>query len=111
MSETYDLINALNSETARLTQAVRLMAKYGKEMAQAEHDYKVALMQEALRLRDSGMPVTLIDKVVYGKVAKKRMDRDIAESMYKTAQENINSIKLQIRVLDAQISREWTTTT
>lgn len=111
MTETFDLINALNSETARLSQAVKLMAQYGKNRAKAEREYKVRLMQESLKLRDEGMPVTLIDKVVYGKVAKERMDRDIAEAMYKTAQENINSIKLQIRVLDAQIAREWTTTT
>ena len=51
--------------------------------------------------------MTLIDKVVYGDCADKRLKRDIAETMYKTAQENINSIKLQIRILDNQIAREW----
>lgn len=103
----YDLINELNGKTFKLSKSVELMQKYGRELAQAEATYKTKLMQEALKLRSAGMPVTLIDKVVYGKVAKERFDRDVAEVMYKTAQENINSVKLQIRILDSQIAREW----
>lgn len=100
-------INEMNELTARLDNGIKLMAKYGKEFAKTENDYKVALAEEALKLRDEGMPVTLIDKVVYGKVASKRFARDTAEVMWKTAQENVNSIKLQMRILDAQIGREW----
>lgn len=101
------MINELNDLSNRLTDAVRQMARHGKEYAKAEMDYKIALAQEALKLRADGMPVTLIDKVVHGQCAKERFDRDVAEVMYKTAQESINSIKLQIRILDAQIEREW----
>lgn len=46
-------------------------------------------------------------KELYGKAANERFKRDVAEVMYKTAQENVNSIKLQIRILNDQISREW----
>lgn len=100
-------INDLNDLTARLNNAIKLLAKYGKEYATAERDYKVALSQQALRLRAEEMPVTLIDKVVHGKVAKERFNRDVSEVMYKTALEDINAIKLQIRVLEGQIAREW----
>lgn len=104
-----DLINELTMLSGKLDEAVRLMAKYGREYAQAEHDYKVALAQTALKLRAGDMPVTLIDKVVYGEkeVADKRLKRDIAEAMYNSAKENINKLKLQIRIVDAQASREW----
>lgn len=101
------MINEMNDLNVRLNNAIRLMARYGKEYAQAEHDYKLELKKQALIRREDGMPVTLIDKVVYGDCAEKRFKRDTAEIMYKTAQENINSIKLQIRILDNQISREW----
>ena len=105
-----DLINRLSELSLKLDQAIRTLAKFGKEYAESERDYKVALSQKALMLRDSGMAVTLIDKVVYGEkeVADKRFKRDFAEVMYKSALENINSIKLQIRILDNQLSREWT---
>lgn len=101
------MINELNSLSMKLSEAIKLMGRYGREYAQAESEYKVALAQEALRLRERDMPVTLIDKVVYGKVADSRFKRDTAEVMYKTSQEHINALKLQIRILDAQIAREW----
>lgn len=111
MSEFGDMtqINELNDLSVKLRESVRLSAKYGREYASAERDYKVTLAQTALKLRSEDMPVTLIDKVVYGQktVAEMRMKRDIAEVMYNTSKENINALKLQIRILDAQIAREW----
>ena len=101
------MINEMNELSIGLTTGVKLMEKYGKEFAMTERDYKIALSKEALCLREEGMAVTLIDKVVYGNVAAERFKRDTAEVMYKTAQESVNSIKLQMRILDAQISREW----
>ena len=55
------------------------------------------------------MAVTLINQIIYGipEVANKRFKRDVAEAMYNTAQESINVLKLQIRVLEGQLSREW----
>lgn len=107
MIDGLQAINELNALLEKSTQAIKLMGRYGREYAEAERDYKVALMEEALKLRASDMPVTLIDKVVYGKVANERFKRDTAEIMWKTSQEHINTLKLQIRVLNAQIEREW----
>lgn len=55
------------------------------------------------------MPVTLINQIIYGipEVADKRFKRDIAEAMYNTNQEYINTTKLQIRVLESQLNREY----
>jgi len=104
-----DLINELNNLNKKLSTGINLMAKYGKDYAEAERDYKITLNQECLKLKDNGMAVTLIDKVVYGvkAVADKRFKRDSAEILWKTSQENVNAIKLQMRILDSQISREW----
>lgn len=105
-----DLLNELNELSINLTKSGEQLKRYGKELAEAERDYKITLRQEALKLRaDEQMPVTLIDKVVYGipDVAEKRFKRDVAESMYKAAQESINTLKLKIRIIDAQIQREW----
>ena len=105
-----DLFNDLQTLINKLNTSINMLAKYGKEYAETERDYKITLRQEALKLRaEKGMAVTLINQVVYGvpEVADKRFKRDVNEAMYKTALENINSIKLQIRVLENQISREW----
>lgn len=106
----YDLVNELNDLCAKLSVSGRQMMKYGNELAEAERDYKIKLREEALKLRTTkDMPVTLINQVVYGvpEVAELRFKRDVAETMYKVSQESINTLKLKIRVLDAQISREW----
>ena len=105
----FDLINEKNGLQVRLTEAIRLMAKYGKAYAEAESNYKIALAQTALKLKDSGMAVTMLNLVIYGTnpVPALRLKRDTAEVMYKTAQENIQSIKLQLRLVEAQIEREW----
>lgn len=108
-----DLFNDLQALTNRLNQSIKLLARYGRELAESERDYKITLRQEALKLRaEKGMPVTLIQQVVYGvpEVAEKRYKRDVAEAMYQTAQENINSIKLQMRVIEGQLNREWCNT-
>ena len=105
-----DLFNDLQALTNRLNQSIKLLAKYGRELAETEREYKITLRQEALKLRaEKGMPVTLIQQVVYGvpEVAEKRYKRDVAEAMYQTAQENINSIKLQMRIIENQLQREY----
>ena len=94
----------------KLNQAIRLLAQYGKEFADTEMDYKIVLRQEALKLRaEKNMPVTLIQQVVYGtpEVAQKRFERDVKEAVYQANQEAINSTKLQIKVIENQLSREW----
>lgn len=40
-------------------------------------------------------------------IARLRLERDIADVVYKSAMEAINCYKLQIKVLENQIDREW----
>lgn len=105
-----DLLNELNSKINDLNVSIKKLRETGTEYAEAEKDYKIKLREEALKLRaEKGMPVTLIQQVVYGvpEVAEKRFQRDIKEAIYKANQEAINSIKLQIRVIEGQLNREW----
>ena len=104
-----ELITQLNDLNAQLSQGIKLMGRYGREYASAERDYKIELAKEAIRLREKDIPVTMVQLRIYGTgdVPKKRFDRDTAEVMYNTAKENINAIKLKMRLLEAQIDREW----
>lgn len=105
-----DLINEVNSLTAELFAGVKAHEQYGRQLAEAEQAYQIARMTEILRLRDGGTPATLTESIAKGKTAKERFERDVAEVMLKTAQERINAIKLKIRVVEAQIEREWSAT-
>lgn len=104
-----DLYSELTIKTAALDASVKQLRKTGTAYAEAERAYKVLLRQECLRLRDEGMAIGMIDKVCYGipSVAEARFQRDVAECVYKANMEAINSIKLQMRLIEAQISREW----
>lgn len=103
------MINKLNDLTYKMTQGIRLMGKYGRELAKTERDYKVELAKEVVRLREDGVPVTLIQLRVHGtgEVSNLRFKRDLAQALYDTSKENINVLKLQIRLLESQIDREW----
>lgn len=104
-----DLIPQLQSKILELNHSCSLLGEWGEKFANAEREYKVLLRTEALKLKDSGMAVGLINMTVYGieSVANARLNRDIKEAHYKAIQERINAIKLEIRILDSQIAREW----
>ena len=107
-----DLFNELQSKTKELEISIKSLRQTGTKYAQAEKDYKVLLRQECLKLRDEGMAIGMIDKTCYGipSVAEARFKRDIAEAVYRANQEAINSIKLQMRLIENQLSREYNTT-
>lgn len=105
-----NLFNELQDMTQKLNVSIKTLANNGRALAEAERDYKITLRQEALKLRqEKGMPVTLIQQIVYGvpEVADKRFKRDVAEAMYNTNQEYINTMKLQIRIIENQLNREF----
>lgn len=104
-----ELYQELQQKTHELDVSIKALRKTGTEYAQAERAYKVKLREECLKLRDQGMAVGMIDKTCYGipSVAELRFKRDIAEVVYKANLEAINSYKLQMRLIEAQISREW----
>lgn len=104
-----DLLQELQIKTQELDKSVKQLRFSGTEYAEAERAYKVCLRQECLKLRDEGMAIGMIDKTCYGipVVAEKRFTRDVAEAVYKANQEAINSIKLQIRIIEGQLNREY----
>lgn len=104
-----DLYLEVEEKLAMLDEALRQSKKRGQEYAQTEHDYRVALAQQELIEREKGMPATLVSDIARGKqkIAKLKMQRDIAESMYRAALEAINVYKLQAKIINDQIDREW----
>lgn len=104
-----DLYNELQQKIKQLEVSVKKLRISGTEYAQAEKDYKILLREECLKLRDDGMAIGMIDKTCYGlpSVAEARFKRDVAETVYRANQEAINSIKLQMRIIESQINREY----
>ena len=104
-----DLFNELQIKTKQLETSIKTLRQSGTNYAQAEKDYKVLLRTECLKLRDEGMAIGMIDKTCFGipSVAEARFKRDVAEAVYKANLEAINSIKLQMRLIESQLQREY----
>ena len=107
--EEYDLYTELQMKKQQLSLSVKELRNSGTAYATAERDYKILLRQECLKLRDEGMAIGMIDKTCYGipSVAEARFKRDVAETVYKANLEAINTIKLELRLIENQLSREW----
>jgi len=106
-----DLMNELQQKIRELEISIRQLRTSGTDYAEAERDYKILLRQEVLKLRDEGQAIGVITLTCYGipSVAEARFKRDVAETVYKANLEAINSIKLQLRLLENQIQREYGT--
>ena len=106
-----DLMNELQFKIKQLAKSVLDLRENGTQYAKAERDYKILLRQECLKLRDEGMAIGMIDKTCYGipSVAEARYLRDVAKTVYEANQEAINSLKLQLRLIESQINREYNT--
>lgn len=104
-----DLYNELTSKIEQLQVSLKKLRETGSNYAKAERDYKVLLRQEVLRLRDEGQAIGVITLTCYGipSVAEKRFQRDVAQTIYEANKEAINTLKLQIRLIESQLQREW----
>ena len=104
-----DLLIELEKARQDLDKSMRLLRQHGNDFAQAEHDYQVIKAQTVLVMKSNGCPVTEINMSIKGQpaVAEAMLKRDIAKVMYEANQEHINVKKLDIRVLENQIAREW----
>lgn len=105
------LIDEIQNTYDLLSQSIKALKRTSEAYAKAEKEYKILLRQECLKLRDEGMAIGMISITCYGipSVAEARFKRDIAEANYKANQEAIQAYKLQLRLMDNQVQREWTT--
>lgn len=104
-----DLVTEIGNKSRMLDVAITELKKRGQKYAEAEKAYRIALARRILDEREKGTPVTIISDICRGstQIAGLRFERDCAEVVYKSAMEAINSMKLQIRLMDSQLGREW----
>ena len=104
-----ELWQEIQEKQKMLDKAIKELAQNGYKLAECERDYKIAVNKKALELRNHDVPVTLINQVIYGyeDIAKLRFERDTAQVKYNANLEYIQTIKLMIRILENQLSREY----
>ena len=104
-----DLVNELNNLIKKLDVSVKSLRNTGSDYAKAYTDYRVALAKELVRLKDDGMAVTIAYDVARGKpeIAKLKFNEIANEAVYNANLESIKAIKLQIKIIQNQLDKEW----
>ena len=104
--ELYQEISRLNK---LLDTAILELKERGKNYAVAYKEYRVKLSKELLRLRDEGIPATIAYDIARGKeeIAEAKQNEIITESLYKSCMEAVNVYKIQIKIVQEQIQREY----
>ena len=92
-----------------LTSALAEYKKRGTDYAKAYKSYRILLSQELLKLKAEGMPVTIAYDIARGteQVANAKEQEIITECLYKSCQEAINTYKLQIKILQENINKDY----
>lgn len=104
-----DLIQEMERLNSLLTSALTEYKKRGMDYAKAYKQYRILLSQELLNLKAEGMPVTIAYDIARGteEVANAKEQEIITECLYRSCQEAINTYKLQIKILQEQINKEF----
>lgn len=92
-----------------LDTALREAKSRGRVMVEKEARYYSAKAQESFDMLEAGFTNTYIQTVIKGrpKVAKAMSEYHEAEVLYKNANEALQVVKLKLRVLEAEMEREW----
>lgn len=104
-----ELYEELNRKSKELDIAIKSLRKTGQAYATAYTNYRIALANELLKLKADGYAITLAGDIARGRpdIAHLKYEEIAKESIYKANLESINAIKLQIKLLNEQLSREY----
>ena len=104
-----DLMNEMNRLKGELHASMKRLRQNGETLAQREADYQVKKARAVVEMKSQGCSITEIGLTIKGQpeVSDALFARDMAKAMYEANQEHINVVKLELRVLENQIAREW----
>ncbi len=101
-----DIGQAIYDTSQQIQKGVKSLYSHAKAYAEAEHEYRLALAKEIMRLRDEKMPVSLINNVARGNLADLKYKRDLAEVTYKTAKDILQALQSQLSGLQTLYKRQ-----
>lgn len=104
-----DLWQDIQADERLLARSVADLRARGEAKAKADVAYRALKAKAILEARADGIQATLAKDVIYARedVQMALLERDCTEALYDSCIEGINATKLQIRVNEAQLEREW----
>lgn len=104
-----DLIIELKQSRKQLNDCLTFYKQNGRQLADAEKKYRIAMRKEFLRLHiEDKVAWTACGELARGEegVAELRFTRDIRKSDYECCYEKILQLKTEIRILENEIAAE-----
>lgn len=104
-----DLYNEIQEKCKLLDNSIKMLRKTGSDYAKAYTDYRKELAKELVKLKDEGYAITLAGDIARGKpeIAHLKFMEISTEAIYKANMESINVLKLEIKILQEQINKEY----
>ena len=104
-----DIILEIENLRKELNESIQDLVKRGIDYATAYRDYRIELAKELLYQKELKTPATISYDIARGKenVANVKFKEISTEAYYKPELEKINSIKLQLRMLETQYKIEF----
>lgn len=104
-----DLWSNIQADLTLLSRSVIELKARGEAKAKADAAYRSLKAKAILEARAEGIPATLAKEVIYARedVQLALLERDCTEALYDSCIEGINATKLQIRVNENQLERDW----
>ncbi len=104
-----DLYNEIQEKCKLLDNSIKMLRKTGSDYAKAYTEYRIALAEELIKLKNEGYAITLAGDIARGKrnIAQLKFKEISTEAIYKANLESINAIKLQLKIIQEQINKEW----
>jgi len=100
MKNPEEVMDRLSNYSRQLSNKNSEYLEYGTKVAEAEKHYTVLFAQEMLKLRDDGMPVTILKDITKGRksVAEAKFNLAVAEAMYNACRESLKDLRANIDV-------------
>jgi len=101
--------NSLRENLNTLNHLTKQYREEGIAAAEADREYRMKVAVAVLHGKELGYPATLIKDAIYKDeaLARARFERDCAQANYEATKEAINTLKLETRIVNDQLNREW----
>lgn len=107
-----ELIQAILETRSQANDVLESLHQAAIDKAEAEADYRSKLAAEELRLREAGYPATMIRDLARGgdEVCEAQVRRDESEALYEATREELMLRKVEMKLLNDMVNREWSVT-
>lgn len=99
--ELVEITQQIYKVSRKLDAMPEKLAEYARAYAKAEAEYRMELSKEIYRLRDEGLPATLIPDIARGNLTQLKYTRDLKEAEWRAVIESSKVLMAEASALQS----------